>query len=479
MNARSLQLEDLLAGVSEVIPREVIGDTNISIREITHDSQKISAGCLFCCIVGENVDGHDYAFGAVNNGASAILVQRKLNVEVPQIVVENVRASMGYFAAEFFGRPSEKIKVIGITGTNGKTTTAHLLASVLRQHGLNTAVFGTLSGARTTPEATDLQRSLANEVFRGCNAVVMEVSSHALSLSRVEGTKFAATIFTNLGQDHLDFHGSMNDYFVAKAKLFTQQFTKTCVINRDDQYGEKLIKILADDKKIDLDTFGIEDASQIDAQVDHLSFSWRGEKIRLITGGHFNVMNALAAANAAAKLGVASSNIAKGLAAADAIAGRFESVSAGQKFGVVVDYAHTPEALHNVLNATRKLAGKSGRVIVVFGCGGDRDHQKRPKMGRVASDLADVVFITSDNPRLEDPTNIAKQIVDGCDPIRKNSIYVILDRRDAMSRAFSMALSGDIVVIAGKGHESTQTIGTNEFEFSDVVVARELLEVAS
>ena len=478
MNARSLRLTDLVARVNEVAAREVFGDTNISINEITHDSQKISSGCLFCCVVGEKADGHDFAADAVKSGASAILAERKLDVQVPQVIVDDVRTAMGYFAAEFFGRPSSQLKVIGITGTNGKTTTAHLLASVLRQQGLVTAVFGTLSGTRTTPEATDLQRLLAKELDRGCKAVVMEVSSHALSLHRVDGTNFAATVFTNLGQDHLDFHGSTESYFSAKAKLFTTQFTKTCIVNRDDQYGAKLIATLKDEK-IDLQTFGLNDASEIDAQVDHLSFTWRGEKIRLVTGGYFNVMNALAAANAAAKLGVATSDIAKGLAAADAIAGRVESVSAGQSFGVVVDYAHTPEALQNVLDATRKLLNDSGRAIVVFGCGGDRDHQKRPKMGKVACDSADVVFITSDNPRLEDAAVIAKQIKAGCDPSSKKAIYVILDRRDAIAQAFSVARSGDIVVIAGKGHESTQTIGTNEIEFNDVAVSRELLKVAS
>ncbi len=478
MAVMSRQLKDLVAGVSEVVAREVYGDQNIFVTEITHDSKNISTGCLFCCVVGENVDGHKFAVDAVNNGASAILVERKLDIEVAQIVVDDVRTAMGYFAAEFFGRPSSKLKVIGITGTNGKTTTAHLLASILRQHGLTTAVFGTLSGARTTPEATDLQRSLANELERGSNAVVMEVSSHALSLHRVVGTRFAATIFTNLGQDHLDFHETIDGYFSAKAKLFTPQYTNKCIVNRDDNYGAKLIATLNQEKEIDLEIFGISDASQVVTEVDQLSFVWRGEKIQLVTGGNFNVMNALAAANAAAKLGVATSDIAKGLAAADAIAGRFESVSAGQNFGVVVDYAHTPEALRNVLDATRKLITDSGRVIVVFGCGGDRDHQKRPRMGEVASELADVVFITSDNPRLEDASVIAKQIEVGCNPALKKPIYVILDRRDAIAQAFSVACSGDIVVIAGKGHESTQTIGANEIEFNDVAVSRELLKVA-
>ena len=479
MVAKSRSLAQLISGVSEVAITEIIGDASVMIHDITHDSKKSSNGSIFCCVVGENTDGHNFVTDAINNGASAVLTERRLAIDAPQVIVSDVRNAMGFFAAELFSRPSLKIKVIGVTGTNGKTTTAHLLAAILRQHGWDTTVFGTLSGARTTPESTDLQRALAQEVERGIKAVVMEVSSHALVLRRVVGTKFAAAVFTNLGQDHLDFHRTIENYFAAKSQLFTEQYSEIAIINRDDLYGEKLISTLRLKNEISIQEFGITDAAEIEAEVSSVSFVWRGEKIHLATGGHFNVMNALAAANAAVKLGVATSDIATGLAAADAIAGRFESVVTGQNFGVVVDYAHTPEALQNVLQAARKVISKSSRVIIVFGCGGGRDHNKRAKMGKVASDLADVVVITTDNPRFEEAAKIASEIESGVDSSHQKMIYVILDRRSAIAQAFASAISGDIVVIAGKGHESTQTIGESEIEFNDVVVSRELLKVAS
>jgi len=479
MVAKLRSLAQIVAAVHEIAVTEIIGDASVMVNDITHDSHKSGSGAIFCCVVGETTDGHNFVNDAINNGASAVLTQRRLAIDIPQVVVTDVRHAMGYFAAELFGRPSSKIKIVGVTGTNGKTTTAHLLAAILRQHGWDTAVFGTLSGTRTTPESTDLQRALSQEVDRGTKAVVMEVSSHALVLCRVVGTKFAATVFTNLGQDHLDFHHTIENYFVAKSQLFTEQYSEIAIVNRDDVYGRKLISALKSKNEISVQEFGITDASEIEADVSRVSFAWRGGKIHLATGGHFNLMNALAAANAAVKLGVATSDISTGLAAADAIAGRFESVVAGQKFGVVVDYAHTPEALENVLHAARKVVSKSSQVIVVFGCGGGRDHNKRAIMGRVASELADVVVITTDNPRFEDAAEIAGEIESGIDSSRQKKIYVILDRRSAIAQAFASAISGDIVVIAGKGHESTQTIGATEIEFNDSVVSRELLKVAS
>ncbi|NBQ04082.1 MAG: UDP-N-acetylmuramoyl-L-alanyl-D-glutamate--2,6-diaminopimelate ligase, partial [Actinobacteria bacterium] len=349
MSAKAVrQLDDLLASTTEVKVSQIIGDSKVKVSDITHDSSKVSLGAIFCCVVGENADGHNFANVAVANGAVALLVERRVEVDVTQVVVSDVRSAMGYIAAELFNRPSRKMSVIGVTGTNGKTTTAHLLAAILQQHGWSTSIIGTLTGSRTTPESTDLQRHLANEHDRGCKAVVMEVSSHALTLRRVEGTSFKIAVFTNLGQDHLDFHKS------------------------------------------------------------HI---WQGQKIEVGMGGHFNVMNALAAATAAAKLGVTAGDIAKGLAAASAVPGRFESVSVGQKFSVVVDYAHTPEALQNVLLATRQLITKTARIILVFGCGGGRDQSKRPMMGDIATKFADVVLITSDNPRHEDAQTIADEIL--------------------------------------------------------------------
>ena len=475
------QLDELLASTSEIVVNQIIGNAKVKVSDITHDSSKVSRGSIFCCIVGENADGHNFAKVAAANGAIALLVERRVEVDITQVIVSDVRSSMGYLAAELFNRPSEKLNVIGITGTNGKTTTAHMLASILRQHGWSTSVIGTLTGSRTTPESTDLQRLLAEELNRGGQAVVMEVSSHALALGRVEGTSFKATVFTNLGQDHLDFHKSIEDYFAAKARLFTNQFTKLCIINRDDVRGSLLIDTISKDKELRIESFGMSDAKAVHAGASRISFDWQGQKIESLMGGNFNVMNALAAATAAAKLGVTVGDIAKGLAAASAVPGRFESVTEGQDFSVVIDYAHTPEALQNVLLAGRKIVGEQSRVIVVFGCGGGRDQLKRPKMGDVATKFADVVYITSDNPRYEDAQTIVKEVLQGVSNVSGVSSKVIteLDRRLAITAAFAAAKPGDIVIIAGKGHETTQTIGANETPFSDVQVSRELLKAAS
>ena len=475
------QLDELLASTSEIAINQIIGDAKVRVLDITHDSSKVSNGVLFCCIVGENVDGHNFAKVAAANGAAAILVERRVEVDITQVVVSDVRSTMGYLAAELFNSPSEKLNVIGITGTNGKTTTAHLLASILRQHGWPTSVLGTLTGTRTTPESTDLQRFLAEELNRGSKAVVMEVSSHALALGRVEGTLFKAAVFTNLGQDHLDFHKSIEDYFAAKARLFTRLFTNLCVINRDDVHGSLLLDVISKDKEVRCESFGMSDAKDIHADASKISFHWQGQKIDSLMGGYFNVMNALAAATAAAKLGVTVSDIAKGLAAASAVPGRFESVSEGQLFSVVVDYAHTPEALQNVLLAGRKIVGKDAQVILVFGCGGGLDQLKRPKMGDIASQFADLVYVTSDNPRHEDARTIAHEVLQGVSSVSSvmSRVTIELDRRLAIGAAFGSAKPGDIVIIAGKGHEATQTIGADETPFSDVQVSRELLKAVS
>lgn len=482
MSAKAVrQLDDLLASTTEVKVSQIIGDSKVKVSDITHDSSKVSLGAIFCCVVGENADGHNFANVAVANGAVALLVERRVEVDVTQVVVSDVRSAMGYIAAELFNRPSRKMSVIGVTGTNGKTTTAHLLAAILQQHGWSTSIIGTLTGSRTTPESTDLQRHLANEHDRGCKAVVMEVSSHALTLRRVEGTSFKIAVFTNLGQDHLDFHKSQEDYFAAKASLFDKKFTDVCVINRDDVHGSLLIDSLSRNNDVQCQTFGADDAHSVVASSEKISFIWQGQKIEVGMGGHFNVMNALAAATAAAKLGVTVGDIAKGLAAASAVAGRFESVNVGQNFSVIVDYAHTPEALQNVLVATRQLIAKTARIILVFGCGGGRDQSKRPKMGDAATKFADVVLITSDNPRDEDAQTIADEILGGAstDSYDTKKVTIELDRRRAIARAFAVAKRGDIVVIAGKGHETTQTIGATELPFNDVEVSRELLKVAS
>ena len=472
------QIDELLTCTPEVEVRQIIGDSRVSVSEITHDSSKVSKGAFFCCIVGENFDGHDFAKAAVANGAVALLVERRVETDATQVVVGDARLAMGYLAAELCGRPSRKLNLVGVTGTNGKTTTTHLLSAILKQHGWVTSVIGTLTGARTTPESPDLQKFLRHELDQGCDAVVMEVSSHALSLRRVEGTSFKAAIFTNLGQDHLDFHKSIEDYFSAKARLFDEQFTNICIINRDDVHGSLLIDLVSNKTQLKCETFGIDDAVDVKADASKISFTWRGEKIEMTMGGHFNVMNALAAATAAAKLGVTTSDIAKGLATASAVPGRFEPVNEGQNFSVIIDYAHTPEALKNVLLAARQLVNHTERVILVFGCGGGRDQSKRPKMGATAATFADVVYITSDNPRQENAMNIAEEILSGVATTAMN-VKIELDRRQAMASAFKLANAGDIVVIAGKGHETLQSIGDVDLPFNDAEVSRELLKAAS
>jgi len=445
---------------------------DVQIHDVTHDSRQVRSGSMFCCISGEQLDGHDFAQNAIDAGASALLVDHELPVGIPQVVVRDVRMAMGLLAAALRNFPSTRLHVVGVTGTNGKTTTAHLLAEILRAHGWKTEMVGTLSSARTTPESTDLQRMLAQFESEGVNAVVMEVTSHALELHRVVGTQFEVSIFTNLSQDHLDFHHTMEKYFAAKAKLFTRDFSRLAIVNRDDVHGQ----LLLDTIEIDAKSYGMSDVSDVRMDARHLEYEIRGVHIRSGLGGQFNVMNTLAAVSAAQSLGISLEEIARGLDGATAVPGRFESVDMGQKFDVIVDYAHTPDALERVLDSSRSLMSENGKLILVFGCGGDRDVEKRQPMGEIAGAKADVVIITSDNPRSESASHIAAQVNAG---VRASDSHKVLstelDRRAAIGMAFSIAHPGDVVVIAGKGHESTQTIGAEIIPFNDAQVARELL----
>ena len=454
---------------------EVIGEDAV-IADVAHDSRQIVAGALFCCIGGENEDGHVFAQQAMDAGASALLVDHALSISAPQVVVRDVRMAMGLMAAALRNFPSKRLHVVGITGTNGKTTTAHVLAEILRTHGWKTEVIGTLTGARTTPESTDLQRLLSRFEGNGVQAVVMEVTSHALDLHRVAGTTFEVSVFTNLSQDHLDFHYTMEKYFAAKAQLFTHDYSACGVVNRDDVHGQ----LLLDTMTIDSMSFGMSDVAHVKMNARHIEYEFDGVHMHAQLGGQFNVMNSLAAVSAARVLGVSLSEIVEGLSRATAVPGRFESIDVGQSFDVVVDYAHTPDALERVLDTSRSLMSETGKLIVVFGCGGDRDTEKRQPMGEIAGAKADVVIITSDNPRSESGADIAAQINAG---VRASDSHKVLctelDRRAAIGKAFSIAQLGDVVVIAGKGHESTQTIGTETFPFNDAQVARELLGAQS
>jgi UDP-N-acetylmuramoyl-L-alanyl-D-glutamate--2,6-diaminopimelate ligase len=455
----------------DVAVQHIVGDPDaVEVTGVVHDSRAVTEGSLFCCVPGAVVDGHDYADRAVGAGAVALLCERTLSAPVVQAVVPATRAAMGPAAAAFHGHPSRDLEVIGVTGTNGKTTTTHFLRSVLDAAGRPAAVIGTLTGARTTPEATDLQQALGSMRDRGLRSVAMEVSSHALAQHRVDGTWFSAAVFTNLSRDHLDFHRSMDEYFEAKAALFTRERCAHAVINVDDEWG----RMLVDRVRVPWEPYSLADVSDVHVDVRSSRCRWDGVELRVPLGGIFNLSNALAAAVTARVLGIGTDAIAAGLAATGRVPGRFEPVDVGQPFAVIVDYAHTPDGLEQVLHAARDLAG-AGRVIVVFGSGGDRDPSKRGPMGEVASRLADRVVLTSDNPRGEDPDTIIEAIRRGIkDP---SSVQIQSDRRRAIDLALHDAGPGDVVVIAGKGHETTQTTGDDVSPFDDRQVAAELLEV--
>lgn len=440
------------------------------INAIAHDSREVAAGTLFCCIRGEHTDGHLFAEDAIAAGATALLVDHRVNLSRPvaQLIVADTRTAMGPVAAAVLGHPGDTMELIAITGTNGKTTTAHMLASILAASGRAVEVIGTLTQKRTTPEATDLQIRLAELRDGGTTDVVMEVTSHALQLHRVDGLRFRVGVFTNLSQDHLDFHETMEAYFRSKARLFDPSFIEQAVVNADDLHGHLLI----DAATVPTTAFGLADAQDLVLNTESSTFTWRGTPIVLAMGGGFNVSNALAAAVTAERLGVDRAAIAEGLRTVT-VPGRYEPITEGQPFAVVVDFAHTPDGLERVLRAARSTLGSDGRLIVVFGCGGDRDRSKRPQMGAIASVLADLAVLTSDNPRREDPFAIIEEVEAGAASGR--SLVVEIDRRVAIARALRSARPGDVVVIAGKGHESGQEIGGITRPFDDRVVAREEL----
>ena len=448
---------------------ELLGD-DTPITSVEFDSRSVGAGSLFCCLRGEHVDGHEFAAGAVASGATALLVDHRLALDVAQVVVADTRVAMGSVAAAFFGDPAEALTMVGVTGTNGKTTTTSLIASVLRAAGRSTGLIGTLTGVHTTPESPELQRQLAEFVEAGVTDVVMEVSSHALQLQRVAGCHFDVAVFTNLGRDHLDLHGTEERYFAAKARLFQPDLADFAIVNIDDPRGQ----LLRDVGAIPTRGFGLGDIADVEVTASSHSYMWRGQRVVVPIGADFNVMNSLAAATTAAHLGIDVPTIVAGLAAADAVPGRFEAIDEGQPFSVIVDYAHTPEGLEKAITAARRAMG-AGEVTVVFGCGGDRDREKRPLMGATASRLADHVVITSDNPRSEDPMDIINAAVAGVSSDYRGRVVIEPDRRQAIDLALRQAQPDGVVLIAGKGHEATQTIAGRVLAFDDRAVARELL----
>jgi UDP-N-acetylmuramoyl-L-alanyl-D-glutamate--2,6-diaminopimelate ligase len=459
---------DLERLIAVLAPAEVVGRADTTIHDLAYDARAADSGSLFFCVPGERADGHDFAAEAIRNGAVALVVQHPLDVQVPQLVVSDSRAAMAVVADEFFGRPTEELVVAGVTGTAGKTTTAFLLYAVLASAGRRPGLLGTIetrvdgerrAATRTTAEAIDLQRLFREMLDAGDRSCAMEATSHGSALHRLDRVRFAVLVFTNLDRDHLDFHRDMEDYFDAKRRLFLGDDAPPAAVNVGDAYGRRLAdELRAHDTP--LLTFGLTDDADVRPGTVDVQSRLRGR---------FNFENALGAVAAARLLGIDEEAIARGIGSIAGVPGRFQSVDEGQDFAVIVDYAHKPAALEQVLRTARELT--AGRLICVFGCGGDRDRGKRAVMGRIVFDLADVAIVTSDNPRSEDPLAIVGEIVAGMagEPV------VEVDRARAIEQAVELARPGDVVVIAGKGHERGQEVAGVVTPFDDTEVAGEAL----
>ena len=458
---------------------------NVDIRSIEYDSRKVKQGSMFCCIVGQLFDGHTFAEAAVEQGAVALLVERELPLSVPQVVVKNARKSMAEMAAAFYGYPQREIQVLGVTGTNGKTTTTYMVKAIAEQAGKKVGIIGTIRNMigseslhtdRTTPESVDLFRLLRTMADARVDLVVMEVSSHALEQFRVHGIKFDVALFTNLTQDHLDYHKTFENYLQAKKILF--QNAKKAVVNVDDPYADRIMSGLS----IPITTFGVRDradiaASDIDITTRGVQFDLHtpcGDvRMNLPIPGLFSVFNAMGAVGMAQAIGIRLPAIKQGLESMTSVSGRLEAVGSHLPYSIFVDYAHTPDALENVLKTVCDFAKK--RVICVFGCGGDRDRAKRPIMGEIAGRYSDLAIITSDNPRNEDPMAIIETIEEGVK--RSGAKYVVIEnRRQAIAHAISVAEPDDVILIAGKGHEDYQEINGTRYHFDDKETVKELLE---
>ena len=487
----------LLSRLSEPLSdKNRIGSGDPDITDLVYDSRQVVPGVLFACIRGDNFDGHKFIEAAITKGAGALLIDDLRSIDgkkltVPAILVSDTREALPILANSFFHYPSRKLKFIGVTGTKGKTTTAYLIEGALRRAGLAAGVIGTLGARangkeihldRTTPEAVDLQRILAGMVDSGVQAAAMEISSHALAKRRTLGCEYDVGVFTNLTHDHLDFHNTLDEYLEAKLTLFREyprESSKpfTAVVNIDDPRSGKVLDAVAG-KMV---TYGIKNPADIRAEniaagATNVTFDAvcpQGKlHIDLNLGGMFNVYNALAAVGAVLSLGYDLDEIGTGLESVRAVDGRFESVDCGQDFAVIVDYAHSPDSLDNVMKSARELT--TGRMIVVFGCGGDRDTMKRSVMGKLAAEQADVCIVTSDNPRTEDPEAIIQEILTGTKE-GNAKVEAITDRRDAIKHALEIAKAGDLVVIAGKGHETYQIFKNETIHFDDREVVREIL----
>jgi UDP-N-acetylmuramoyl-L-alanyl-D-glutamate--2,6-diaminopimelate ligase len=477
---------ELDALIRALAPSEVTGGRPVDVTDLAYDTRRVADGAVFFCVRGERVDGHDLAWEAIERGAVAVVVERPLEVGVPQLLVPSVRESMAVAADVFFGEPTKELELAGVTGTNGKTTTTFLLRAILdaarRRPGLVGTVEWRVGGEKrpapfTTPEAIDLQRLFREMLDTGDRSAAVEASSHGAALRRLDRVRFDALVFTNLSQDHLDLHGTMDDYFQAKRRLFTGPQPPPAAVNVGDDWGRLLADHLSDLHRAPVVTFGLSDEAEIrpdglEVRPHGSSFRAGGIDIETPLRGRFNVENVLGAVAAGLLLDVDEDAIAEGIAAVTGVPGRFEAIDEGQGFAVVVDYAHTPDSLATVLRAARDLG--RGRVIVVFGAGGNRDRGKRPLMGKVAVELADIAIVTSDNPRSEAPLAIIEEVLQGSGV----DVEIDPDRRSAIGRAISLAEDGDVVVVAGKGHEQGQDVAGVVTPFDDREVARELLRGA-
>ncbi|MGZ9585062.1 UDP-N-acetylmuramoyl-L-alanyl-D-glutamate--2,6-diaminopimelate ligase [Paenibacillus marinisediminis] len=488
----------LSEATSRLLTSSVIGESFTEYTGIAADSRRVQPGDLFFCISGTADDGHRYAPQAVEAGAAALVVERPLDLDIPQLLVKDARYALAVLSNAYYNHPSEELRLIGVTGTNGKTTTTFLIEKILMDAGLESGVIGTIEMryagethpmSGTTPSAYELQRSLRDMADKGVKACAMEVSSHALHQGRVQGCRFRTAIFTNLTQDHLDYHGTMDAYREAKGLFFSrlgntfsekEQERSYVVLNADDE-ASAYFRSLTSAETI---MYGMHEdadvrASDIRITSKGTSFhvdTFRGSQhVELRMVGKFNVYNALAAISAGLIEGIELSAIVASLESVPGVAGRVEAVDAGQPFSVIVDYAHTPDGLDNVLSTVKEFA--EGRVLCVFGCGGDRDRKKRPIMGQIAAKYADYVLVTSDNPRTEDPNLILIDIEAGlkADGVSQDRYEMIADRREAITKAIEMASPHDVVLIAGKGHETYQIVGKDILNFDDRVVAEEAI----
>ncbi len=488
-----MQLQQL---VNELSPLKVEGALDREITGVAYDSRRVGPGMIFVAISGQKTDGHNHISTAIDRGATAIVCEKNgfVSQRVTKVKVSDTREALACLAAAYFKHPSKKLKIIGVTGTNGKTTVAFMVKRILEAAGISCGLIGTvryeigeriIPAQRTTPEALEIQQMLAQMMRADCQACVMEVSSHALEQKRVCGVEFDVAVFTNLTQDHLDYHGTMENYFAAKKKMFSavERGTKKAgaIINIDDAFGARLSKEIDFETQL---TFGLSPAAKLratqvrlDKEATSMVIETHGEKLpcRLPLIGRHNLYNALAAVGAALALKIDVHSIQTGLNSMKSVPGRLETIALGQPFGVFVDYAHTDDALRNVLRTLREIT--PGRLLLAFGCGGDRDAGKRAKMGRVAAEVADFTIITTDNPRRESPQSIAAQIEEGFSGLRKDGYRIELDRKRAIEEIIRSAKSGDAVLIAGKGHETYQEFEDTVVPFDDRIHAIETLEI--